>query len=432
MRFGFLLSVCLSFVLCSTSRAGLHYSGEIINPLPARWPGFIMDHRTLRNLARKPTKKTSLTPLAKRYQAEVDKLSKLKKRNADQTADLGALYIRLGEVSKAVSVLRKGQQQHPRHFRISSNLATAWQLSGNLASAISSLQQALRTVPKQWKQAEEMHLKLLRLRQREPESAQSLDDLFGIRFQNDQGEYQPGKLGEAQKKAYPSNAVALAQQLALWLPADGRLLWLLAELAAVHGSIRTSAAMMDGCVTELGMRDRSLRLHRAKMRALAQKILKSPPASKDEHTRHAIPLKWESTRPLANLFFQLVLPPIREKGVNSAPWELITQTTVDRHYRPTLPKNAKQLEGKTVALEGFIQPLGKDVEMTSFLLIEYPVGCWYCEIPEIVAMIYVELPLDQSVRFTRELIRIEGKLKLNSTDPEDFLYTVQNAKVTRK
>ena len=36
---------------------------------------------------------------------------------------------------------------------------------------------------------------------------------------------------------------------------------------------------------------------------------------------------------------------------------------------------------------GYMQPIGSDPEMNTFLLIEYPVGCWYCETPEITAMV---------------------------------------------
>ena len=58
---------------------------------------------------------------------------------------------------------------------------------------------------------------------------------------------------DAERKKLPANAVAVVQQLALWLPADGRLLWQLGELANVHGDVRTAAAILEGCVTELAL-----------------------------------------------------------------------------------------------------------------------------------------------------------------------------------
>src|SRR5439155_7726041 len=139
--------------------------------------------------------------------------------------DLGALYVRLGESARAVEVLRAAHREHRQHFRIAANLGTAWQLQGDLEQAAQALQEAVRLAPGKLEKAEEYQLKLVRLRQREPKAAQNLDDLFGIRFVGETGEYEPGKLAAAEGKKLPSDAAALTQQLALWLPADGRLLW---------------------------------------------------------------------------------------------------------------------------------------------------------------------------------------------------------------
>ena len=49
------------------------------------------------------------------------------------------------------------------------------------------------------------------------------------------GQYTPGVLAKEERAKLPTNAIAPTQQLALWLPADGRLLWQLGELAAVYG-----------------------------------------------------------------------------------------------------------------------------------------------------------------------------------------------------
>ena len=75
-------------------------------------------------------------------------------------------------------------------------------------------------------------------------------------------------------------------------------------------------------------------------------------------------------------------------------------------------------------------PTGEELEMSSFMLIEYPVGCWYCEMPEVTGIVLVELPAGKSATFTRSQVKITGKLSLNATDPENFLYTLQDAKVS--
>src|SRR5260370_27042185 len=99
--------------LPSGVRAGLYYSGEPIAELPSQWRGFLLDQRTLRNLAIKPSAKTAAGPARLRYQEEaarLEKLGKKQKLSADEVADLGALYVRLGEIDRAIEKLRAGQR----------------------------------------------------------------------------------------------------------------------------------------------------------------------------------------------------------------------------------------------------------------------------------------------------------------------------------
>jgi hypothetical protein len=63
------------------------------------------------------------------------------------------------------------------------------------------------------------------------------------------------------------------------------------------------------------------------------------------------------------------------------------------------------------------------------MLLEYPVGCWFCEAPPPTAIMLIELPAGKSQMLRRGLVKVEGKLKLNSTDPEDFLYSLQEAAI---
>jgi len=69
------------------------------------------------------------------------------------------------------------------------------------------------------------------------------------------------------------------------------------------------------------------------------------------------------------------------------------------------------------------------LETRAFLLIEYPVGCWYCEMSEITGIVLVELPDGKTATYTRGPVQVVGKLKLNSSDPENFLYSISKAHV---
>jgi tetratricopeptide (TPR) repeat protein len=232
-RVAFRGSVLLCLLAAAQARAGLYYSGEAIAELPSQWRGFLLDQRLLRNIAVKPGPGIPANPLRVRYEQAASKLEQARrhgKLKADELADLGALYIRLGDVARAVELLRAGQRDFPQHFRTAANLATAWQLQGDLNMAAASLQQAVRLAPGNLQKGEELQLRLIQQRQRKPRD-QDLDDIFGIRYVDETGHYVPGKLAAAERKKLSSDTVALLQQVALWLPADGRLLWQLAELA---------------------------------------------------------------------------------------------------------------------------------------------------------------------------------------------------------
>jgi hypothetical protein len=417
--------VAVLWLTCS-ARAGLYYSGEVLAELPSRWRGFLIDQRALRAIAVKPDNRNPAAPIRLRYQEEAAKLEaagKERKLRAGELADLGALHIRLGAIPRALEVLRQAQRAHPRHFQIVANLGTAWQLQGDFAAAAECLQQAARLAPGKYQKAEEYQLKLVRLRAQERNRG-AFDDLFGIRLAGDSGKYEAGKIAAREMKKLPSGTVAVAQQLALWLPADGRLIWQLAELANAYGDVRTAAAMMDGCVTQFGLSDPELRKHRQVLRAAADALAKTT-----HTTAHASRLAARSQRPLVSSLVTEKLPAISATGVNLVPWAVLGQTTVDRQYKPTFARYLNQLDGKRIALAGFMQPLNDDPDATAFLLIEYPVGCWYCEMPEMTGIVLVELAGARRPPFTRSLVKVVGRLKLNSTDPESFLYKVGQATV---
>src|SRR5258708_38963083 len=110
-------------------RAGLYYSGEAIANLPSQWRGFLLDQRALRLAAIKSLPGKSASPLRLKYEEALGKLEKEahgRPLTADESADLGALYVRLGEPAKAVTCLRAAQREHPKHFRLIANLGTAW------------------------------------------------------------------------------------------------------------------------------------------------------------------------------------------------------------------------------------------------------------------------------------------------------------------
>jgi hypothetical protein len=415
------LLVVVLFVAPS-AQAGLYYSGENFAEFPAQWRGFLLDHRSLRALAANPAANLPDTPLRHEYRAALTRLEKKPNPDADDLADLGALYLRTGQPGKAVEVLRSAQRKYPQHFRIVANLGTAWQLQGDLEQAAAALRQSVKLAPPKFQPVEQLHLKLVESRQKQ-KSAQQFDDLFGVRFGND-----VGSMPMEERKKLPADAVALAQRLALSLPSDARLLWQLGELANAHGDVRTAAAIFDGCVSEMALTAAELRQRRQALRDAADKL---GPASRTDGATHEghTGLAFHSPRPLLRKFDPLSLPPPRDSGATPLPWAVLTETTLDARARPTFIDYLKKLDGKQISVTGYMQPLADDFELNSFLLLEYPVGCWFCEMPAPTALLLIELPAGKTIQLRRGLVKITGKLKLNAKDPEDFLYSLQDAAV---
>jgi Flp pilus assembly protein TadD len=415
-----------SLTVASSIQAGVYYSGEKYNSLPTQWRGFLTDHRLLRNIAVKPKVESEINPLRARYLQEAAKLqARREKLNADELADLGALYIRLGEIDRAIEVLRPAQRQHANHFAIAANLGAAWQQFGDLRQAAAALEEAVRLAPGKLLPLEQAHLKLVRGRQRAKTG--DLDEIFGVKFVNDKGVYEAGKFAVAERKKLPAKSLAIAQQLALSFPADGLLLWQLAELANAHGDFKNAAAMMEGCVTTFNMQNSTLRQHRQILRDAAEK-LPTAKVGAEHKEEHLGSLKFSSRRALASMIESAPLPPINPKGTNAIPWELLGETTVDKPFKVSFPKYLKELDGKQIVMTGYMYPLRDDPEINAFLFIEAPVGCWYCEMPDTTGILFVELPKNQTIRYQRGLMRITGRLHLNATDPEEFLFNVSDAR----
>lgn len=102
---------------------------------------------------------------------------------------------------------------------------------------------------------------------------------------------------------------------------------------------------------------------------------------------------------------------------------------MDAEAKPMFPEHLSKLDGKTVAIVGFIQPLGDAKEFRGFLLLEYPIGCWFCETPEPTGLVSVELAAGMKATARRGPVKVTGVLELNRDNPEDFLFRLKDAKL---
>ncbi len=94
-----------------------------------------------------------------------------------------------------------------------------------------------------------------------------VDDLFGgdrgpVRFVGDSGEYEPGRLAAKEQQKLPPEALAIVQQLVLWLPDDTRLYWQLGELYNAEADVEAAGKIFEECVGARRYDAAELREHR--------------------------------------------------------------------------------------------------------------------------------------------------------------------------
>ena len=75
-----------------------------------------------------------------------------------------------------------------------------------------------------------------------------------------------------------------------------------------------------------------------------------------------------------------------------------------------------------------MQPLGSDLDCAAFMLVENPIGCWFCEMPSMTGIVLVELEEGKTLKYMRGMLRVTGRLTLNATEPERFMFLVGDAK----
>jgi hypothetical protein len=195
--------------------------------------------------------------------------------------NLSAYYVRLNDPEKAIALL-EALPADRRNWMALSNLATAYQLAGNLDRAEQYLVQALDAWPivstdaSGWRLnwlrvVEGYQLRLIRSRQAEQRggrgTAGGLDAVFPrLRFVGPSGEYEAGLLAPDQWANLPANYTEIVKLLVLWMPHDARLRWLLAEIVNANDDPELALEMMNELVetrkfgnTEFAAHHRELR-----------------------------------------------------------------------------------------------------------------------------------------------------------------------------
>lgn len=212
-------------------------------------------------------------------------------------AGIAADQFLLGQYEAAQRTLSPFARSDAPDFRVLVNLAHTYAALGDPGTAVRFHEQAVLgrpgfpkdlpgIKPEQlaWLQTVEKRyytkwLAIHRGRKTTPDTEEPFP-LFGVKFVNDAGVYEPGKLAEEEKKKLPADAIPIVQQLLLWAPWDTSLYWLYAELLAADGSLAEAKAILDQCVDVRQFSNRKILMdHRA---ALIESLANRAKPAEDE------------------------------------------------------------------------------------------------------------------------------------------------------
>lgn len=106
-----------------------------------------------------------------------------------------------------------------------------------------------------------------------------------------------------------------------------------------------------------------------------------------------------------------------------------------RRKRSPVPPSLQALNGKPVNIAGYMIPLNEAVDITEFMLIQYPFfGCCYSVPPEPNETVYVRLPKGKATEYINQPIRVTGTFKIDDTVTDGFvvsLYKIEGASVRK-
>lgn len=198
----------------------------------------------------------------KKAERRVAELRNLPRLGPLGRAELHALLLKLRNVDEVISEFPAGRASG---FPAVNHAAMAYFLEPQLATRARGLQpMAVEAVPDadwgkhsaarmRWaRRAEGFLLRLIRSRAGGGGSGEGVDPIFTggdgapVRFGGDG--YRAGGIAKAEFEKLPEDALALTQQLVLWLPGDTRLYWQLGEVYNAFGDPEAAKAVFDDCV----------------------------------------------------------------------------------------------------------------------------------------------------------------------------------------
>lgn len=256
------IGLCL---LPTPARAGIYHPEEPGRVPVATFKQFRMRLGEIKRVAAESGPGDPTTREA--FLAQVESIHAKEKQGPLSIVDrcnLGSCYLRLNRPTDAIAALKpvERMREDPSLFLALSTLATAYQYNGDLDTAESYLQQALRAWPSvyaHWsvgelvgfRRCERLQLTLIRSRRQEARlgprrGEETLDPLFpGVSYTTATGAYEPAGMSTESRDALPSEPLDMLRQLVYWFPHDPRLYWQFGEMLNASGQIPEAYQVMN-------------------------------------------------------------------------------------------------------------------------------------------------------------------------------------------
>lgn len=130
---------------------------------------------------------------------------------------------------------------------------------------------------------------------------------------------------------------------------------------------------------------------------------------------------------------------IAQSGGTESLWKTLAKITYKKEYdeflgfkidKPVFSEQIKALNGKEVTVKGFIIPVEGYKSHKEFILSAFPYSmCFFCggAGPESV----MEVKSLDAIEYSAEAITIKGKLKLNTDDVNQLMYSLTDARLVK-
>jgi len=118
---------------------------------------------------------------------------------------------------------------------------------------------------------------------------------------------------------------------------------------------------------------------------------------------------------------------------------------LDRNAVPEFPDDITALDGKEIEMLGFMAAYNSTTDFRRFLLVNFPAGCNFCEVPRLQEIVFVEADPKHPPKRDEAIVHVKGTMHLRRGDKkvmmlgddpvngdnllDEFLVVIKNARV---